>query len=174
MTRKLAGGTADHASSVVVIGRNASLGWQQALGLMLFMCVVTFGIAGVFAALGYWMILPFAGLEILALAAALAWSMRGNAWREVVWIEADHVTVERGLGRPQECFRFNRYWVQLRLADGATPGDPVRLVLSESGRQCEVGECLTEDERAALAQRLRELLRRPVLTALENRAGADA
>jgi len=154
--------SAVRAEAILVIGRNASLGRRQAVALMLFMCGISFGIAGVFAVLGYWMILPFAGLEMLVLALGLAWSMRGNAWREVLRIDEDFISVERGLGGPRERYRFSRYWVQLRLEAGAMPNDHRRLMLSESGRHCEVGGCLTEDERIALAQRLRELLQRPV------------
>ena len=57
-----------------VISRpNCSLNWRQTMRFYAWMCVVSIGIALVFAVQGIWMILPFAGAELLALGVALYW-----------------------------------------------------------------------------------------------------
>ena len=56
----------------LLLKRNCSI---SPSGLMLvfgMIAVVTLGIAAVFAALGAWLVLPFAGIEIVGLAAAFA------------------------------------------------------------------------------------------------------
>src|SRR5262245_44660681 len=73
----------------VVIGPNASLSEAQAWAFMGWMCAVGFGIAAVFAARGYWPILPFAGLELAALGAALWVTQRRNRYREVISVTDD-------------------------------------------------------------------------------------
>lgn len=129
---------------------------------MLWMCVLSFGIAGLFAWLGYWMVLPFAGLEMLALGAALWWSLRGNSYREVISIDGHSVRVQIGRRRPEHEWEFPRAWARLQREPQA--GGVERLWLGYGGARCEIGACLGEEDRARLAQRLQQLLlARPVI-----------
>ncbi|MBI2509640.1 MAG: DUF2244 domain-containing protein, partial [Betaproteobacteria bacterium] len=57
-----------HAAEFSLIARrNNSLGSTGRLLVFIFIFVVSVGIAAAFAALGAWLILPFAGLEMLVL-----------------------------------------------------------------------------------------------------------
>ncbi|MGH8562488.1 MAG: DUF2244 domain-containing protein, partial [Nevskiales bacterium] len=85
----------------LVVGPNAALTGIQATLFMLWMCVLSFGIAGVLAWRGYWLVFPFAGLEMLALAAGLWWSLRGNVYREVIILSPDRILIEAGRRRPE-------------------------------------------------------------------------
>lgn len=143
----------------LVIQPNASLTPRWAAAFLASMCTVSFGIAGVFAWLGYWMVLPFAGLEMLALAAGLWWSVRDNAYREVVSVTEDRVRVEAGWGRPARRWEFRRAWLQVRLQAGVDRNRPTRLLITSSGRGCELGRCLTDEEREEVAERLRRWVR---------------
>ena len=67
----------------LVIGPNASLTDRQALVFFAGMCGVCLTIAAVFAGVGLWPVLPFAGLELAALAAALWVVVQRNRYREV-------------------------------------------------------------------------------------------
>jgi uncharacterized membrane protein len=145
----------------LVVGPNASLTVFQAALFMLWMCGLCFGIAAVFAWMGYWMVLPFAGLEMLALAAGLWWSMRGNAYREVITFEPGRILIEIGRYRPEHRWEFPRSWTRVQFESGTT-ADRSHLWLAYAGARCEVGTCLGEDDRVALARRIRELLARPV------------
>jgi uncharacterized membrane protein len=145
----------------LVVGPNASLTGTQAALFMLWMCVLSFGIASLFAWRGYWMVLPFAGLEMLALGAGLWWSLRGNAYREVITIGNDRLLVEAGRRRPEQRWDFPRAWARLEF-EPETPSDHGHLWLTYAGARCEIGACLGEDDRAALARRIRELLARPM------------
>ncbi len=144
----------------LVIGPNASLNGTQAALFMLWMCSVCFGIAIVFAWQGYWMVLPFAGLEMLALGAGLWWSLRGNAYREVIIFEPELIRIEIGRRRPEHRWGFPRAWTRLEF-EPETTADHSHLWLAYAGVRCEVGACLGEDDRVALARRIRELLARP-------------
>lgn len=144
----------------LVIGPNASLTGTQAALFMLWMCSLCFGIAAFFAWRGYWMVLPFAGLEMLALGAGLWWSLRGNAYREVITLEPDMIRFETGRRRVEQRWEFPRAWTRLQL-EPETPAGRSHLWLAYAGARCEVGACLGEDDRVALARRIRELLARP-------------
>jgi uncharacterized membrane protein len=144
----------------LVVEPNASLTVTQAALFLLWMCVLTFGIAGLFAARGYWMVLPFAGLEMLALAVGLWWSLRGNTYREVITLDGERLRVESGRRRPEHRWEFPRAWTRLQF-EPETPADRSHLWLTYAGARCEVGACLGEDDRVQLARRIRELLAMP-------------
>jgi uncharacterized membrane protein len=148
------------ANTCLVIGPNASMSVGQAVWFMGGMCAVALAIAGFFAAQGYWPILPFAGLELAALGAALAVSLRRNGYREVLRFEGDTLCVEKGeVGRGLSLrLRLPRTQVRVLVESGPHRNSPSRLLLSWSGQQLELGRCLTDEERERIAVRMRELI----------------
>lgn len=144
----------------LVIGPNASLTPRQAAWFMASLGVPGLGIAGVFAAQGFWPIFPFAGLELSALGAALWVALRRNRYREVLSFEAGQLVMEFGtLGvGAQRRVTWPRAWTQAVLEQGRHRNDPLRLWLVYAGRRVEIGRCLTDEERARLRERIRELL----------------
>lgn len=142
----------------LILRPNGSLSWGQAKVFLAAMCLVSFGIAGGFAALGYWMVLPFAGLEMLALAAGLYISLRTSGYREVLSFEGDRLKVEAGKRHPERSWVFPSHWVRLSLRPPAGLNGRSRLLLGCSGKECEIGAFLTDTERDSLAQQLQALL----------------
>ena len=144
----------------LVIGPNASMSARQALLFFSGMCLICFGIATVFAVQGYWPVLPFAGLELLALGAALLVVLRRNRYREVLWFDDRHVRLEcgmvgRGAGLRCEWPRSStRVWLEL----GPHPSSPTQLVLACGPQRMVIGNCLSDAEREALARRLKQLV----------------
>lgn len=150
----------EQAPRRLVIQPNASLSWEWAGVFLASMCVVSFSIAGLFAWQGYWMILPFAGLEMAALAAGLCWSMRANHYREVVSVEESRVVIEAGYGKPEQRWEFQRSWAKVQLLTGPYRNSPSRISISSHGQACVLGGCLNEDEREAVATRLAHWVKR--------------
>lgn len=119
---------------------------------------VSLTVAGGFTAAGYWPILPIAGLEMLALGAALHWSMRRGRLREIIRIDERHVRVSKtGMNR-QTDYEFSRPWTRVELVEPPTPNWPTRLLLRSMGRSVEVGAFLTDSERDGLRRRLAEVI----------------
>jgi uncharacterized membrane protein len=136
---------------------NASLSALQAVLFLAWMCLMSFAISGFLAWRGYWLVMPFAGLEMLALAAGLYWALRDNAYREVITMDDDRLYVEAGRARPQRRWEMPRAWTRV-LVEGDGHLRPIRLLLAHAGCRCEIGACLTDEEKNALADRLRQLL----------------
>jgi uncharacterized membrane protein len=118
----------------------------------------TFGIAGLFAAQGYWPVLPFAGLEIAVLIWAVRASMRAGQARETITIDAERVTVLHCDRDGERHSVFPRHWTKVKLHAPPRAPYPSRLTLESHGRACEVGGFLTEDARRSLAARLKQLV----------------
>ncbi|HTT02363.1 MAG TPA: DUF2244 domain-containing protein [Steroidobacteraceae bacterium] len=150
----------DPALQRIEIAPNCSLSVQGALLLFGTLCLVSFGIAGFLALRGYWPILPFAGLEMLLLGALLKSSLKRRWHRQTITVSDNDILVEsRTRGRCVQVV-FPRHWAQVKLRRPASRLHPSRLVIESHGRQCEVGDFLTEEERRGLAARLSRLIGR--------------
>lgn len=138
-----------------VIAPNQSMSWKELLLVYCGIAGVSLAIAVYFWVQGLTLVLPFSGLELLALGAALyitAW--RGGA-REVITITDDSVSVEAGRAGPEQRHDFQRYWTRVVLQRPWAAWHPSKLLLCSRGREIEVGRFLNEEERRGLARILR-------------------
>ena len=144
-----------------LIRPNCSLPWRDVVRFYLGMLLVSFSIAIAFAMKGAWLILPFAGLEMLVLGIALyTVARRATNWQEIS-IHGDRISIiERDSGQEQ-AQSFQRAWAQVVHERAAINGYPSRLTIRSHGRSIEVGRCLNEDEKRYLAEQLNRALRLP-------------
>lgn len=113
--------------------------------------------ASVFAFLGYWLVLPFAGLEIGLLAWALHELRRHERDYESLVIDGDRVVLAWRCGQQSGRREMNRHWVRVECGC-AVPGKNCRLSVSSHGRATEVGQYLNDAARLQLAATLRRRL----------------
>jgi uncharacterized membrane protein len=140
----------------IIVRPNRSLTWRGNLMFLGLIAAISLAIASGFALLGFWIVLPFAGLELVALAVGLYAVGHRLSRCEVITVEGATVEVETGYRYPQERNRFLRSWVTVeREAQGRHHS---RLLLRSHGKEIELGACLTEDEKGALERELRRLL----------------
>lgn len=144
-----------------VIRPNRSLSWRGNQAVFACLAAACFGIAATFTAKGFWVILPFAGLEMLCLGAALYVCCRRLGKKEVISIDADEVVVTSGDGKHVRRRAFRRAWTRVALAAARFRGHPRRLLLGSHGRRVEVGACLSDREKGELAGALRHALADP-------------
>ena len=137
-----------------VARRNNSLSSTGRIFVFAFLFIVSVGIAGAFATLGAWLILPFAGLEMLGLYLAFRYVDRHAADYERITIAGDKVQVEQFVAGRATSHEFNRCWAQVV----ASPGG-ARVALRSHGREVEIGRHVNDDERLTLARELGRQLR---------------
>lgn len=132
----------------------ASLTPRLARQIFWSLAVLCLGVAAAFSALGYWLILPFAGLEIGLLAWAFERVRAHAADYESLVISGDTVRLEwrgeHGAGSRE----FNRHWARVEL-ECRVPGRACKVWLCSHGRGSEVGQFLGDEERIALARTLK-------------------
>lgn len=140
---------------------NCSLDARTATLFFVSILVVSLTIATGFAAMGFWPILPLAGLELAALGAALGASLKRGRDRDLIDVGPEEVRVRRLRGRDRDERRFLRAWTRIRYAVGPTAAAPGRLEIGAHGEWYAVGEFLTDAERRGLGDRLKRLLAEP-------------
>ncbi|MFO7543815.1 MAG: DUF2244 domain-containing protein [Thiobacillus sp.] len=119
--------------------------------------VLCFGPAIGFAALGYWLVLPFAGLEIGLLAWALETMRKREGNYETLTIDGDAVVLEWREGARSGCREMNRRWARVQ-CDCISPGRNCRISMRSHGLETELGQYLSDEARLQLATTLRNRL----------------
>lgn len=124
-------------------------------GISVFAMTVGIG----FSLVGAWLVLPFAGLEVAVVGAALYGLYRHADDHELIIMDDDHVTVIRYRGGRERSDVFQRYWSKAAL-EHPVSWYPSRLKLGSHGRFIVIGADIDEDERRTLVVWLNEALRR--------------
>ena len=137
---------------------NCAMSWRTTKYLIGFFAACLAAVAGYFAALGAWLVLPFAGLELAVLGAGFYLSALAGHTREVIEIDGPVLRVLRGGRRLEEVSSLPANWTRVTLRRDPRGWYPSRLVLSCHGRGLEVASKLVETERAKLAASLRDIL----------------
>src|SRR5271163_862542 len=117
-------------------------------------CLFSLVFASFFVFQGFWPVLPFWALEMLALGLALNASMRRRRYTQTLLITESQVSLVTRSRRGEAKQEFARHWAKVRLRSPRTRLYPSRLMIESSGRAFEVGDFLTEEERCLLAKRL--------------------
>lgn len=137
----------------VMLRRNCSMSPRALLFAFALLAALSLGIASAFAALGAWLILPFAGLEVLLLGAAFWITARHATDYERIELERGRVVVEVG-----EAQRLRRYEMDARLARVAMDNGCLRLRVRQES--LELGRHLDAAARVELATELGRRLQR--------------
>lgn len=139
-----------------LLKRNCSLAPRQMLAFFGSVCFVSLGIGCFFWMQGLPLVLPFAGAEIAALAAASLLYARHATDRESIQLRPGSLVVEHAFGRHVERVEFAPAWVCVE----PEHGDRSLVELSGQGRRISVGRFVRPELRRQLADELRWALRR--------------
>jgi len=137
-----------------VLSRNCALGPRQLGVCIAGLVVVTLLIGATFAMRGYWLVLPFAGIETLALATSFLVYSRHAADRERIVAAGDRLMVEWTCGT--RVSRTERIAKWVRVDYGGRREDLIRLIVG--GSTIEVGRYVPGERRGMLAHELRSVL----------------
>lgn len=156
-----------------VLRPTRSLTWRQTQLFYGSIVAVTLLIATGCTLLGFWPVLPFAGLEVGALGVAL-WIVADRGTQlEIVDIDSRRVAIRRGKREPESLCEFQRAWTQIKLQRARIAHYPSRLVIRSHGNEVELGSFLHEEERRELARRLTRAVAQPCADE-QSGSGADA
>ena len=146
----------DDSSVQWLLRRNCSMTPTQLVAFYLSLCAWSLAIAGAFWWSGATLVMPFAGIEILAVGAALLVYARHTGDRERMILTPGRLSVECTLGRRTDQVDFAPAWVRVEPAHG----DRSLIELSGEGKRIAIGRFVRPELRRALADELRSALRR--------------
>lgn len=132
----------------LILKRNCSISPGGLLGVFLALALVVLGIGAGFAAAGAWLILPFAGLEVLALGAAFVLYARRAADYERIELRAGRLTVEVADAQQTARYQLEARRTRVRLEKDA------RVLLQGTQQELELGRHLDAEARVRFATEL--------------------
>ena len=122
--------------------------------------LLSFLIGVAFAVVGLWLVLPFVGLELLAVAVAFVCYGRHAADFERIEVDAGQIRIERHEGGRVDRARLSATWARVELDEfGGGWMRRARLYIVARGERFEIGRHLPEPRRRDLAQAVRRALR---------------
>ncbi|HEY0745183.1 MAG TPA: DUF2244 domain-containing protein [Steroidobacteraceae bacterium] len=142
----------------IILAPNCSLTLSGARLFFGVTCLFSLGFALFFVLQGFWPILLFWALEMLALGVALHASMRRRHYSQTVVITDSQISLVTRSQRGETKQEFARHWAKVRLRSPPRRLGTSRLTIESKGRACEVGSFLTEEDRCLLAERLGRLV----------------
>ena len=133
---------------------NSALSAVNKQKVIVLLTLIPCAIGVAFCILGAWLVLPFVGLEIVALAYAFYYVNQHETDYESISIDGDNLVVERCIGENVTQQIINPYWVKViqhELANGE-----LHLYLQTHGKVIEIGSYLTRKQRELLARQLKQ------------------
>ena len=147
----------------IIARHNNSLTPKAGVKLLLALAGIVLVVGFGFARIGAWLVLPFAGLEILAFAYAFHYIYLHSGDFESITIESDNVVVEKRDYKEVTTTVFQRHWAQVSLREVASVSGVIGksgLFIRSHGKEVEFGKNFMNDEqRALLARELKQKLK---------------
>ena len=137
------------ATQIIVTG-NKSMSWRANMLLAASLGAVSAIFGGGIAVFGFWLVLPFAGLEFILVLYCLSVAYRKLGFTEVISLQDDAVIVESGYQRPDKRVELPRQWVRIEFDNPSSLFEVGTLVIRAGGRKLEVGHLLNKEEKRQL------------------------
>lgn len=152
----------DHVNKIILKPNN-SLSPEGTVKVLMALFVIVLLVSIGFSLIGAWLVLPFAGIEIVALAYAFCSVYLHSNDYESITIVGDEVIVEKKNDKDLTMMIFQRYWAQISVRDvmqGSGKVSKRGLFISSHGKEVEFGKYFINDgQRTMFARELREKLR---------------
>jgi len=134
----------------IILTPNRSISWPLLLRFYLFTCLMSFSIAGLFVLLGYWVVLPFSGLEMMVLGLGLYFTSKKIYRQEVITIDKVNIKIEKGAKNPAGTWIYGRHWVRIESIKTAGYRKNIKIMIGSHGKYIEIGSFLTKQEKESL------------------------
>ncbi len=121
--------------------------------------VVCLGVAITMAAFGFWMIIPFAGAEVIFIVFCLHWTLKRLSRKEVITVDDDAIRLEWGYTQPDVSVALPRRWSRLNYRRSSSDFDVGDLSVGAHGKHYTLGACLGREEKQELYAELKQAMR---------------
>ncbi|MFT4634589.1 MAG: putative membrane protein [Arenicella sp.] len=138
----------------LVITANRSMSWQQNKRILAFMFCVNMAIALGWAAMGAWMILPFAGLEIALVGLGMYYVSWKLSFKEIIIIEGDSLILQKGIYMPKQQWQWQLGSTTLIKQPSRYRMSAPALFLKHLNQTVEIGSALNRNEKKELREHL--------------------
>ncbi|WP_163833068.1 DUF2244 domain-containing protein [Spartinivicinus ruber] len=144
------------AGFVIWLRSNQSLSWRANLQVWGAIAVLSMLIAIGFALVGAWVVLPFAGLELLCLAIGLYYTAWQASRQQRIYFTLDQVFIEKGRRCIEQRYVLQREWTIVQVGRPLYSWGMDEISLCYRDESIPVGEFLNQVDRALLVEHLKQ------------------
>ena len=141
----------------ITLTPNRSLTWRQSIIVMCVLGGFCLSIAVVWAFVGAWLILPFAGLEVGLLALVMYLVSKNSYMRQTLLFNEQYVSFNSGKNSAAQQMLFPRHQLTLITYEVHHPEDVKELYLVAGTKRQRIGEFLNLDDQAKLLSQFAKL-----------------
>lgn len=144
-------------SSRLILEPNRSMSWQTNKKILLVMFLVNLMIGVSFALVGAWLILPFAGLEILLVGLGMYYVCWKLNFKEAITVESESFILQKGVYYPKQTWHWQRSDITMIKQPSRYRMSAPKLFLKHLNNSIEVGEFLNRKDKKLLHDALIKL-----------------
>ena len=148
------------ATTRLIVTANQSMSWKANMYLAASLGVICMGIAVAMATFGLWMVIPFAGIEVVFIVVCLYLTLKRLSHQEVITVDNEAIRLEWGYNQPDVTVNLPRRWSRLSYQCKDSLFEVGELTLAAHGKRYALGACLNREEKKALYGELQEALAR--------------
>lgn len=145
-------------NGTIILSPNNSASWDFNMKILWSQALIAGIIAILFIERGMWLILPFSGLEIIALFSGLYYCVRNNFTTEVITFKDHVLKIERGHTNIENSWEYNRPWTKIFVRTSAFRGHPRKILVRSHGKELEIGAFLNKRDKEKLIKNLKHII----------------
>lgn len=130
------------------------MSWQNNKRILLALFIVNLSIGITWSIMGAWMILPFAGLEVLCVAIGMYYVSWKLSFKQIISVNADSIIVQTGVYFPKQEWQWRLSNTQLLKKPSNYRMSAPDLFLKHLNDKIEIGEFLNRQEKKDLRKHL--------------------
>jgi uncharacterized membrane protein len=149
--------TVEDNRTQIVLTPNRSMSWETNKKILAAMFCVNMVIALAWSYMGAWMVLPFAGLEILLVGIGMYYVSWKLNFKQVITIENESFLLQKGVYFPKQEWAWQKSSTRLINIPSNYRMSAPTFCLEHLSNSVEIGDFLNRDEKKALRQYLADL-----------------
>jgi len=142
----------------ITLTPNKSLSWKSNILFILAISVTCAVIGIAFYIAGAFLILPFAGLEIILVGTCVYLVVQRSYKQEIITLTPEKLKIEKGISKPNQFWEYFRIWAFVVVEKPKHPWYPAHIVITSKGERVPIGDFLTEKEKLDLVDKLRNII----------------
>lgn len=144
----------DNNTQQLILAPNRSMSWQENKKILIAMFCVNMAIAITWSAMGAWMVLPFAGLEIFFVGLGMYYVSWKLSFKQIIHIESGILTLQKGVYFPKQEWRWQYSDITLIKKPSTYRMSAPTLFFKHLNERVEIGDFLNRKEKKILRQHL--------------------
>ena len=146
----------DGITGHILIEPNRPINWRDNMRFIKWFALVSFIIALIAMYQGFFLVMPFSGLEVIIVSACLYLVYKHYTTCQVIYFTADSVIIESGKHCADSRVEYQRHWSKF-LIDNNDNNTIPRLCISSKGKQTEIGAFLNCQDKQILIDLIRNI-----------------